>query len=751
MPTQHPQQNRGPQLGQQPPQRNSNSGSGMTRLIGITLMILAVIFLFRAMQSCTAATESMMEESTTTANSSTTGNATNTASNQTSQPSASGSSAAQANNNGAQAGTDTTIEGLRDYFVDTYSAKTVTVMVYMCGSDLETYNGAATKDLKEMLAADLGPNVRVVLQTGGAQRWHFASQANPRTRQRWEINEEGMYLLEDVGAGTMLDTQSVTDFVNFSTKNYPADRYLFVFWDHGGGTIGGYGSDEVYPNAHPLSLLQLRQALANSGTKFDIVGFDACLMGTIETAYAMEPIADYLLASEEYEMGDGWAWTGLLSALGENPAIDTVELGKVAIDDFTDFYFSQRLGDITLSLVDLREVPNVYEKMGDFLATAEQTISNDNQRFIEMSQARTRARSFADGGLDQVDVVDLIERTSFDGKDDLLAAVNSCVKYRSGTTIQGANGLAMYFPYSEVREYSGMRAILNDIGYVRPTEFYDYFLSIMGSSPQTQSYGLIDWLTGAYGTQGSAASSASSSSTYADSTFSAEDWFSQLFGSFIYQQVPDQLNMTEQDGEYVIDMNDSLWNVFSNFQTTVMEDYGTGYMMLGRDDVYDQTADGNIALFYNNEWLTINGQPVSFFSNAPSEEANGEYSHSGVIPALLNGQTYIEISVYWPPTSQQEDGQYIGQIMGYRLDNPGLFTFGRGLIPFEAGNTITPLFDFYDKQGNYLETQPGNTITVDNPNTLKVTYELFDHDTVHFWGTLTTVYGDKIDTSVVTQ
>lgn len=725
----------------------TNKSSGFNRLLSIALVLAALFFLFHAMQSCSR----MQEESTTST-------AANTASNNaTGAEVGGGNTWAQTSTTEptapttAQEGEAIVVEGMREHYVNTSAAETATVMVYMTGADLETYNGAATKDIKEMVQANLGPNVRVVLQTGGAKRWHFASQANPRTRQRWEINNEGMYLLEDIGPGTMLDTQSVTDFVNFSTKNYPADRYLFVFWDHGGGTIGGYGRDEVYPNAAPLSLLQLRQALANSGTKFDMVGFDACLMGTIETAYAMEPVADYMLASEEYEMGDGWAWTGMLTALGQNPAIDTVELGKVAIDDFTDFYFSQRLGNITLSLVDLREVPHVYEKMGEFLAAAEQTITNDNQRFIEMSQARTKARSFADGGMDQVDVADLIVRTNFEGKDELLAAVKSCVKYQSGTTISGANGLAMYFPYSEVRQYSGMRSILNDIGYVRPTEFYDYFLSIMGGSGGNASHGLIDWFGGAYEAQGSAASAASSSGTYADSTFSAEDWFEQLLGSFTYQQVPTQLDMTEQDGEYVIQMNNQLWNVFSNFQTTVMEEFGSGYMMLGRDDVYDQTSDGNIAVFYNNEWLTINGQPVSFFSNAPSEEANGEYSHSGIIPALLNGKTYIEISVYWPPASQQGDEGYVGQIQGYRMDNPSLFTFGRGLIPFQAGDTITPLFDLYDKQGQYVETQPGNTITVDNPDALKVTYELFDHNTVHFWGTMTTVYGDKIDTAVVTQ
>ena len=654
-----------------------------------------------------------------------------------------------------QEGTSIQIDGLRDRFVDTSMAKSATVMVYMCGSDLESYSAAASSDIQEMCEAALGKNVNVVLETGGATRWHFTKLAKSNQRQRWLIDSEGMYYLEDVGSGSLLDKKTLTEFINWSVKNYPADRYILVFWDHGGGTIGGWGNDEIHPMTNSLSLLDLRQAIQDSGQKFDLIGFDACLMGTIETAYALEPVADYLMASEEYELGDGWEWTGFLSAIGENPAIDTVELGKTAIDDFTNYYFSRRQGEITLSLVDLREIPYVYERMGDFLAAAENSISTDNARFTEMSKARKRARSFADGGIDQVDVIDLIERTSFEGRDDLLAAVQSCVKYRSGTTIAGANGLAMYFPYSEVREYKGMRTVLNKMGYVRPTEFYDYFLSVMGGSPasSTHSSGLLNSSNEAYEQQGSAASGSTSSNTYANSTFSAEEWFEALFGStFNYQTLPDQLDVEYEDGGYVISMNQELWDAFSSFHTTVMEEAGGGYIMLGRDDVYYQTDDDDIVVFYGNEWLTLGGQPVSFFSSEPTEEANGEYSQSGTIPALLNGKTQIEIVVYWPTVSEQPTDEYIGYIQGYRLTSEsGSHTYGRGLTPFEKGDVVTPLFDFYDAQGNYSNTIKGSEITINSSSDLEVRYELFDHNTVHFWGTMVTVYGDTIDTPVITQ
>ncbi|MCR5235609.1 MAG: hypothetical protein K6E34_00220 [Lachnospiraceae bacterium] len=36
---------------------------------------------------------------------------------------------------------------------------------------------------------------------------------------------------------------------------------------------------------------------------FDFIGFDACLMATVETAYMLSPYADYMIASEEFEPG----------------------------------------------------------------------------------------------------------------------------------------------------------------------------------------------------------------------------------------------------------------------------------------------------------------------------------------------------------------------------------------------------------------------------------------------------------------
>lgn len=48
---------------------------------------------------------------------------------------------------------------------------TNTIMVYMCGADLESRSGMATKDLVEMSKATLSKNVRIIVYAGGSSRW----------------------------------------------------------------------------------------------------------------------------------------------------------------------------------------------------------------------------------------------------------------------------------------------------------------------------------------------------------------------------------------------------------------------------------------------------------------------------------------------------------------------------------------------------------------------------------------------------
>jgi hypothetical protein len=58
--------------------------------------------------------------------------------------------------------------------------------------------------------------------------------------------------------------------------------------------------------------ITIKQGLAEARLdKFDILGFDACLMAAFEAVAKFSKYCDYYLASEELEPGHGWDWNAL--------------------------------------------------------------------------------------------------------------------------------------------------------------------------------------------------------------------------------------------------------------------------------------------------------------------------------------------------------------------------------------------------------------------------------------------------------
>ena len=73
---------------------------------------------------------------------------------------------------------------------------TVTVMIYMNGSNLESDHGMATEDIREILNATLSENVNVVIQTGGTRRWKTKAIASDHS-QRFLVENGALTLVDD--------------------------------------------------------------------------------------------------------------------------------------------------------------------------------------------------------------------------------------------------------------------------------------------------------------------------------------------------------------------------------------------------------------------------------------------------------------------------------------------------------------------------------------------------------------------------
>ena len=87
--------------------------------------------------------------------------------------------------------------------------------------------------------------------------------------------------------------------------------------------------------------------------KFQVLGFDACLMAGMEMLPMLVPFADFLIASEELEPGHGWNYA-FLDRVFEVKNLQPVDLAKLLWDSF----FNEDLdgSQMTLGVIELSKV-----------------------------------------------------------------------------------------------------------------------------------------------------------------------------------------------------------------------------------------------------------------------------------------------------------------------------------------------------------------------------------------------------------
>ena len=320
-----------------------------------------------------------------------------------------------------------------------------------------------------------------------------------------DLNRISSELIQELGEMNMADGQVLVDFAVWAIENFPADKYVLILSDHGMGWPGGWSDPSSRGNdtndaplaaklGDHLFLNEIDNALAEIRVqtgldKFDIIGFDACLMAQLEVFTAMEPHARYAVASEETEPALGWAYTGFLSALTQNPEISSSELSKMVVESYiqedqrildpiareefasygsplsalfglgraTPEQLTYQLSrDITLSAIDLQVIPELIQKLNTF----SYELQNDDQANI--ASARNYARSYTSifgrevppSFLDLGHFVQLVSRETTQSAvkqaaDEVLKIISKVViAEKHGDGKSGSSGLTIYFPNS---------------------------------------------------------------------------------------------------------------------------------------------------------------------------------------------------------------------------------------------------------------------------------------------------------------
>ena len=618
-------------------------------------------------------------------------------------------------NNGSEVNT-TVAKGARDKYTEIKGggSDTVTVMMYLCGTDLESKNGMATKDLDEIMAATLSDKVNYIVYTGGCEQWK-KHNISTSTNQIYKIeNNKPKLLVSNDGKKSMTDPSTLTSFIKYCKTNYPANRYELILWDHGGGTTGGFGYDQLFKSSGSMSVANINKALTNAGVKFDFIGFDACLMATVENALMLTSHADYLIASEETEPGIGWYYTKWLTELSKNTSMPTTSIGRIIIDDFVTTCARQCSGSkTTLSLIDLSELQNtVPDSLNEFAKATTQLIKNDNYKVV--SDARTSTREFAiSSKRDLVDLVHFAKNLNTNEGNALADVILSAVKYnRTSAEMTNSYGLSIYFPYKDPSKVDTAVSQYNAIGMDSEySECIKQFASYetAGQTASSGSTSLIGSLLGNFtssGTQSSLDISSLLGSFLGSSEGKSAEYMQVLdtnaAASYIAANQFDasKLVWSIDGNKKVMSLTEDQWKLVSDLELNVFIDDGQGFIDLGFDMVDDFFDDQcRLKGEYDGTWLAVDGQIVAAYHTDTTYISKTNYRHNYRIPVLLNGDRAELLLVF---DNEKPNGYIAGARYIYGSDNEE--TVAKDVTELQDGDKIDFLCDYYKYDGTYSDS-----------------------------------------------
>ena len=353
------------------------------------------------------------------------------------------------------------------------NGKKLTIMMYVVGSDLESEGGCASADFQEILNSDLDLNqVNYLIYTGGSKSWkqNISSRINSVFQVTETNGSKQMELVSQTdSAYDMGDPNQLSSFLNFAYENYPADQFGLICWNHGGGPNQGFGYDENFEDF--LEVSEFSSAFENSNfkgeNKLDWIGFDACLMGSVEIGDALKNYANYLIASEELEPGAGWDYSFLSELKGDysprhiaQTCIDTFYTAE-SVSALMSYGSLMTSGimvkpPVTLSCVDLQKIEPLNQAINTLFSAMDSSLQGGN--ILPLVYSRQSLNTFgmtsSTASGTELDLVDIGELASVSvdyptESQAVQTALNDYVVY-SKSGIEGAAGASIYYPFSGV-------------------------------------------------------------------------------------------------------------------------------------------------------------------------------------------------------------------------------------------------------------------------------------------------------------
>jgi len=282
-----------------------------------------------------------------------------------------------------------------------------TIIIYMAAdNDLRPF---AARNIQQMAQVGSNLNMTVVVHLD------IRIAGNKKITRRYLIEKDQVFHIDPYNPLTQqMDSGNPSTLISccdWAIKNYPADEYDLILWNHGTGILEPPHGKIINPmdlfvfnpSTHRLDLdrtIGFMDAIDNikyeqrgvcwddstgnylsnrkldtalnticqkclGGKKFGIIGFDACLQQMLEVSSFIKKYAHVMVGSEEVELGMGWNYEAVLSPF-LTEKLDTASFAKHIVESYQKMYQSIT-NDYTLSAINLDSIA-LLEKNIDMIA-----------------------------------------------------------------------------------------------------------------------------------------------------------------------------------------------------------------------------------------------------------------------------------------------------------------------------------------------------------------------------------------------
>jgi hypothetical protein len=343
------------------------------------------------------------------------------------------------------------------------------IFIFMAGDN--NLDASGNKDIREMCRSNLSPEVNVVVQFDRRKGW----LSNEPTK-RFRIEKHQVIPEQDIGETNCGDPTVLTGFLTWGTSSFPADRNIVVLWDHGGGVDdrnpyaparwaglfsskpAGKKEGKIYLKAicHDdtsrdfLTNAELRKALKDTGKRYSILAFDACLMNMFEIVYQVRDLTDIVIGSEDIEPGNGWSYEPVLNHLSADPDADTRALARQIVRLYEESYPAD-INPLTQSAIATDGLEDAARALDAFAVALLGSMGTVRPALPGILKAVQRFYQ-----QDFIDLYDfalrcrktLPDKPIADSAARLLAQMDRIIleNIHVGRDVTGAHGLSIYFP-----------------------------------------------------------------------------------------------------------------------------------------------------------------------------------------------------------------------------------------------------------------------------------------------------------------